>query len=212
MTEDMVKKSVDIPKDDDEWLDEQPINFSKFVRRKLAERRAEDISRGTKQRLYTELDRMAEKGQELIDRWRDRREEIKDEFEVEMIDRQPEYFRFEIDGEEYSSDWAAERVSDYDGEEIKEGKTYKFAKKYTSEWLDTVDEFTDFVESETDFEKQPFEVDMMTFEGRGFLSDFTVYASYLPTELEEFSIKFNAKVHIDVVDLERDVDIQVKSE
>ena len=43
MIEDFVKKSVDITQKDENWIQENPLNFSHWVRHKLAEERLEDM-------------------------------------------------------------------------------------------------------------------------------------------------------------------------
>lgn len=206
MSENMVKKSVDITEEDDEWLEEQPINFSKFCRRKLAERRAENIRSHVKERLYNELEKMVEKSKELRQEWKNERKELQVEYGAEVIDMQRLFWAFKMNGSEWSTDWVAEEIYDKNDNQA-EGDVEEFANKFTSLWMDKLDEFEEFVSEETSFEVQYHDESMMTLIGQNPMMDkFEVHTTYLPKSLDSFTVKFESRVDIETRDIEKSVE------
>lgn len=206
MSEDMVKKSVDIPREDDEWLEKEPINFSKWVRKQIKEKRAEQIEMHKKKKLYQEMDQIAEKGQELMSETRDSREEIREEYGVEIIEKDVYYLGFELNDKSYSTDWAAQQVTDHSGKVLEEGEAVEFAEEYMGDWQSKVNEFENFVEEETSFTAY-FDAESIKLSGdTPPMKKFTLYTHYLPAEIEAFTVKYRSDVDIDVFSLEKSVD------
>jgi len=206
MSDDMVKKSVDITEEDEEWLEDSYINFSKFVRRKIAERRAESIRDWKKEKLYNQIDGMATKGKELRKEWDEEVENLKEEYDAEIIEKNSTHWIFKHDGDEYSAHWVPDSpfqgVPDDTLEELsEEGK--EFANKFVDSWFNKLNKFGEFVEEKTNFEIVGGDEATQDFEGKGSLSEFSLHSKYLPTEKESFRIKFESRVDLKVQDLEK---------
>ena len=202
MSDEMVKKSVDITEGDNEWLDETPINFSKFCRRKLAERRAEEISKSTKSRLYNQLQSMVEKGSELRKQHDQRQEELEEEYNCEVKEKSPEYWIFEHKGSEYYGHWMPGQVFEDTGTEPIPEEAEEFGNKFVEDWYDKVDAFGNFVGDETDFTGAGGDELGQTLVGQHVLSYFTLRLPYVPKDISSITIKFLDRTDIFVEELE----------
>jgi len=205
----MVKKSVDITEDDNKWLKQHSyLNFSKFVRRKIAERRAESIRSHKKERLYNQINRMAEKAKELRDEWDNEVEDLEQEYDANVIEMNPTHWIFEHDGEEYSAHWIPDDAFENTSKEIRENMpdaANEFGNKFVDSWFSKLNKFGDFVDEETDFEIIGGDEATKNLDGKGVLSEFSLYTNQLPTDPESFTIKFDSRVDIEMADLEREI-------
>ncbi|WP_058825729.1 hypothetical protein [Haloferax sp. Q22] len=204
MSEEMVKKSVDITQDDQDWLEESPINFSKFCRRKLAERRAEEINKNTKKRLYDQIQQMVEKGSELRKQHTQKQEELEEKYNCEVKERKAEYWIFEHKGSEYYGHWMPGQVFEDTGTEDIPEEAEEFGNKLVEDWYDKVDAFGDFVGNETDFTGAGGDELGQNLQGQHFLSDFTLLLPYVPTDISSISVKFLGRVVFDAEDFHED--------
>jgi len=202
MPQEMVKKSVDITQEDDEWLEEQPLNFSKWVRAKIAQKRLQHVSDHKKEQLKETLQKLADKGQELRDEWEQEKEEFKEEYDAEIVHREPETFAFKVEDKEYSSDWIADHVAGYEGKADEDSKGYKFADEYTNAWQDKVNRFAKYVDEETSFEPGWTDEYGQTFNGTGYMKKFTISSGYVPTGVKSFTVKYDSRVDVEIQDLE----------
>jgi hypothetical protein len=202
MSEEMVKKSVDITQDDQEWLDESPINFSKFCRRKIAERRAEEIDEDTKKRLYNQIQQMVEKGSELRKQHKQKQEELEEKYNCEIKEKKEEYWIFEHNGSEYYGHWMPEQVFEDTGTENIPEDAEEFGNKFVENWYDKVDDFGDFVGDETDFTGGGGDELGQNLAGQHFLSDFTLLLPYVPTDISSINVKFLNRVVFDAEELQ----------
>lgn len=201
----MVKKSADITQEDEEWLQDSPINFSKFVRRKLAERRLEGIRPHIKEKLYNNLENIVAKSKEIREQHKKEREELKEKYDAEIIERDHEYWVFKMDGEEWSADWIAEEVYNSDFNEA-EADVKEFAEKYTTSWQEKLGEFSEYAAEETNFYVVDQDEATQTLEGRGFMNQFVLHMTYLPTDVSSITVKFESRVDLDITDLEKSVE------
>jgi hypothetical protein len=207
MTEDMVKKSVDITEKDNKWLEEHSyLNFSKFVRRKIAERRAENIRDWKKEKLYRNIDRMTEKGQELMKEWKEEKENLQEEYSAEVVEQQATHWIFEYNGDTYTGHWMPGEVFDDTGTKNVPEQAEEFGNKFVEAWYDKIDRFGEFVGEKTHFTTEGGDESGQTYIGEGPLSDFTLYAGYVPTEHDSFTIKFESRVDLEIRDLEKSVE------
>lgn len=201
MSQEMVKKSVDITEEDNQWLEEHSyINFSKFCRRKLAERRAESVRGHVKEKLHNEIKQMAEKGSELRDELKEEREKLKDKYNAEFVEKCPEYFVFEIDGESFGGHWKPHNPFEDQPDEPSE-EAREFGEKFVDSWFDKVDRFGEFVNEETSFDVADGDAYQQDLEGHGYLRDFTLHTKYVPYKETHFTIKFASRVDINIEDL-----------
>jgi len=202
MSDDMVKKSVDITQEDQEWLEQSHVNFSKFARRKLAEKRAEGIRSHTKKRLYEQIRAMVEKGSELREQHSQKQEELEEKHNCEVKEKKAEYWTFQHNGSEYYGHWMPGQVFEDTGTEHIPEEAEEFGNKFVEDWYDKVDAFGEFVGEETDFTGADGDEAGQTLEGRGYLSDFTLHIPYVPTDVSSFTVKFESRVDLDIEDLE----------
>jgi len=200
--DDMVKKSVDITRADDNYLKNNPINFSKFVRTKIAEKRFEELDLQKKRILWNQLNTILDKAEELREDWKNEREELKQDFDAEVIEKDRLYWVFKMNGSEWSTDWMAEEIYDMDGNKASTD-VEEFAREFTSLWQGKITEFENFVEENTHFEYEWQDEYDQTYEGTNILEQFTVKMGYVPTDMEQFKIKFEGRVRVDIEDIDR---------
>jgi hypothetical protein len=199
MGDDTVKKSIDIQKGDQDWIEKTAINFSKWVRKKLAEERKEQVSKSTKKILFKQVHQMVEKAEELRSELEEEREHLKEKYDAEVIEKQHTHWIFKIDGTEYSSDWVADEVHGpeeaihpwKDGED---SPVAKFADKYTDAWMDKLEEFNDFVDEETYFNVRGQGESSIMLHGEGLMEDFQLRTTYLNTAFDTYDVKFLGRV------------------
>jgi len=202
MSDEMVKKSVDITQDDQTWLENSPINFSKFCRRKLAERRAEEIEESRKKRLYDQIQKMVEKGGELRKLHNQKQEELEKKYNCEVKERKAEYWIFEHEGSEYYGHWMPGQVFEDTGTEHIPEEAEEFGNKFVEDWYDKVEAFGDFVGSETDFTGEGGDELGQNIQGQHVLSDFTLMLPYVPWNISSISVKFLDRVVFDAKNLQ----------
>jgi hypothetical protein len=193
MSDDMIKKSVDITQEDEEWLEENPINFSKWVRTKLAEERANQIPRRKKEALYHQVEKMISTAEDLRDDWKEERQELQEEYGCEVLETNYTHWIFEHDGEQYTAHWIPDNPFAGIPEEIRDGmpeEAKDFGKEFVDGWFDRLDQFEDFVEAETGFEIVGGDESTQTLEGSGFMEEFKLYMEYLTTNIGSVRVRF----------------------
>lgn len=199
---DMVKKSADITQADEKYLENNPINFSKFVRTKIAEERFKELDLQKKKVLWNQLNTILDKAKKLREEWKHEREELKQGFDAEVTEKQRLYWVFKMNGVEWSTDWMAEEIYDTDGNKATED-VKEFARQFTNLWQTKVEEFESFVEENTYFRHEWQDEHNQTYKGTNVLDQFTVKMGYIPTGIESFKIKFEDSVRVDIQDIER---------
>lgn len=205
MANDMIKKSVDITKKDNKWLQEHDyINFSQFVRRKVAERRAENIKPWKKKKLYKDIDSIAEKGQELRKQLKEEKHSLMNEYDCEVSKNELDFFLIEYEGEEYTAHWEPKYALEKCYKEVPD-PVREFGNKFVESVRKQDEKLRQFVAEHTYFDINELDEATMEFNGQGHLQEFTLYTSYLPTKPDSFSIKFDKKVVLDIRDIKKEV-------
>lgn len=200
MEEDKVKKSVDIAESDEKWLKNRPVNFSKFVRNKIAEERLESLDSTVRDSLKRQLIGIEQKGQVLKEKWGERREELKEEYSCEMVDRQHEYLIFSYNDKEFTAHWHPDDPLQGTPREEKEKmpeQAKEFINEYVGCWFDLLEEHGDYIEEETDFEWIAGDEATETFEGKNILRDFKIYTKHLPTNAGEIIVRYLNRITLE---------------
>lgn len=147
-----------------------------------------------KKKLKEQLLGVCDKGQELQEEWKEEKQEIKDNYDVEIVERSREYFVFEHEGSTYSSDWGGRHISNDETGEEAEGAPKEFAEEFTSSWIEKTEKFSDFVEEETGLTQITQDESGMSFQGdEAGLHNFTVSIPYVASELEGITVQYEHK-------------------
>lgn len=154
------------------------------------------IPEGSKNKALDQLEEVAEKGSELREEWEEEKQNIIDQYDAEIVERDPTFLAFIIDGEHYSTDWMGEYVTDETGGETDNKKAQNFADEYTTGWQDKIREQTGFIEEETYFRAGPMDEAGLELDGTGFLNRFKAHMSYLATSPEEISVYYMERKHL----------------
>jgi hypothetical protein len=204
MSDEMVKKSVDITQEDDQWLEQSHINFSKFVRRKVAEKRADSIKDSVKADVYNDVDKVVKISQDLREEWNEFKEDLKEEYDVEIMVKENHTFGFEIQGERYTSDWGG-NVDHAEGDDHLD-KAEQFASEWCDKWHSLLGDFGDRVEKETNFQHSESNPLTIRFSGNYGLKQFTLQTTNLPKSEDSVDVMFESRVWLDLDDLEQTKD------
>ena len=204
MSDDMVKKSVDITQEDEEWLEENPINFSKWVRRRIAKQRAKSVRDSVRQQLYEDVQKVIEIGKHLEEEWSEFEEEIQEEYDAEIVDKETHRFAYKIDGDIYYCDWAGKEPQGPDGRAEKKAK--EFASKYGEKRQSLVSEYNDRVKEETHFNQGEVQEASYQFYGKGTLRKFNLVTTYFPTSQTEIDVLFDSTIRLRWEDIEEQIE------
>lgn len=204
-----VKKSVDITEKDEDWIEDNCINFSQYIRKQLAQERLEEIPETKKQLLYSQIIPIANKAEELRNEWNQEVEDLEQEYDVKLIETNSTHWIAKYDGRQHSGHWVADDPFQGITEEVRENmpeEVREFGEEFVQAWVSKLENFEDFVSEETSLCVDAGDESTQTLEGQGPLNQFTVYMGYLSTDPEYYTIKFEDKVHLDFEDLEEVMD------
>lgn len=203
MPENTVKRSFDVSKDDQNFIEDYFPNYAEWLRRKTREKKHEaKVSNHTKTVLLETIEAIVEKGEELREEVDQKWEELKEEYDAEIIGKSVYYINFKIDGEKYTTGWGGQHVEPYNPNQEVTDKADKFASKYTDVWQNKIGEHNDYINEETRFSVSGGGESTQTIYGQGMLEDYKLVAQYVVENLDGIDIHYQDSIDVPIEDLE----------
>lgn len=192
-----VKKTIDIPKSDEEFIEEEVNNFSYTVRRLLGLERYYRTDEYDMDKLEEQLRKIAEIGTQVREEWREEQEELLEEYdaEIEEENRQGMHFvrehEYEQDGKaKYTADWGGNDAMHWKDNSERTDAAKELAGKLAGQWHDATAKYTDRIEEETDFTGYSGDEFTMYFEGKedSDMEGLKVGTKYVATGIEQIDV------------------------
>lgn len=170
---DTIKKTVDLPKSDKEFVEEEINNFSHLVRRMIGLEKYYRTDRYDMEELEEQLRKIAEIGEEVRDEWREEQEEVLEEYDAEIAEENRQgihYIREHedgLDGEgKYSVDWGGNDVIHWQDQKERTEEAKELGHKLAKQWMDATTRYSDRIEEHTDFKQWSGDEHTMFFEAK----------------------------------------------
>lgn len=203
MPENIVKKSFDVSEDDQEFIEKHFVNYAQWLRKKTREEKHEvDVSNHTKTVLLQEIEKIMDKGEELRKQVNEEWEELKEEYDAEIVQKEYEYVSFKVDDEQYTTDWGGQHVEPHKPDQHAPEKAEKFAEKYTSAWQTKIGEHNDYINEETLFNVKNGSESTQVIRGEQLLEDYKLVAKYVVKSMDGIDIHFQDSIDVHIEDLE----------
>lgn len=195
---DTFKKTVDLPKSDQDFIEKEVSNFSSTVRRLIGLEKYYRTDQYDMDELSDQLNKIAEIGERKRKEWREKQTETLHEYnaEIETEDEQGIAYKIEDEGEhegvgKYTVDWGGNHVEHWKGNEHRTDKGKELGEKLASQWMTACNEFSEKVDELTDFEQWSGDAHSMFFEAKedSEMEGLELTTRYVANKLSQIDVK-----------------------
>jgi len=185
MSDDMIKKTADIPQQDKKFLDEEVTNFSSEIRRFLGIEKLARMDKYDLEQIQEDIKKTQKIGQEVRKQWREKQQNLLEEYnaEKEAEDRQGIHFKME-DGGLFTAYWNGE-VLQASRKHPKTDKAQELGDKLNDQWWDAIDQWHERIDEETELEHEKSTAENVVFstqyDGVEFICDYVTKNSVIVT-------------------------------